>query len=654
MAYCLEAALDYARRGFSVIPISPSMSGEENRRRKNPIVRWTEWQTRAANEEQIKQWWETWPDAGVGIVTGKVSGVLVMDVDPKNGGTAEGLPPTNMVVNTGGGGQHYYYRMIDGVRNNSSQETGVDVRADGGYVVAPPSLHASGEAYAWDPDEEPGSIDVETIERLSPRSRKKDAVPSKDEGRDDKWISSTLSDGAPSGERNDTIARLAGYYAGKDIAPDIGLQNCLDANSRFNPPLDRSEVERTVRSIYEAEARNNPEGQQQALKPGQIADDADELEFIGFDDYATKYGGQEVKYLIPGFLPDATIGFFVGPPGSFKTWGEMDMAVSIAEGTPFLGLAEPVRTGPVLMFQQEDSHMTVAERIATIWFGRLGIKSPKLEGETLTWQKPESASNIHLYEKRAFRFDNPNAMGNLRKALEKFKPVAVFMDPFYSLVPVEDNMEKATEYIFGLKQLRDEFKCSFLFVHHTNKSGLGTSNRGNMWGSQFLNAYLETRFDYHNIAGSPMSVCMERRSKDGAPKEPLRIDFDIFDGNADEPGEWRFSTSVQDIDAKKLKELINPDRKLDDDEDNAPRKSRKKRQKDQPQASAYVDPSRARKESSIAKIVDSGKLNRGNINTMDTPLRDVFDEMFEDGRIKLGADGFTYARHLTLSVAGAR
>jgi len=71
----LKEALSYCKRGYSVIPIKP--------KGKKPLVEWTEYQTRIATEKKMKKWWKKWPDANVGIVTGNISGLVVIDCDSK-------------------------------------------------------------------------------------------------------------------------------------------------------------------------------------------------------------------------------------------------------------------------------------------------------------------------------------------------------------------------------------------------------------------------------------------------------------------------------------------------------------------------------------------------------------------------------------------
>jgi hypothetical protein len=655
MTYCLEAAIEYAKDGYSVIPIS----GRGNM--KKPLVRWEEWQTRKADETQIRAWWKSFPDAGVGIVTGKLSKLVVMDVDPKHGGTDVGFPPTDMVVNTGGGGQHHYYTYVEGARNRTG-DNGVDVRAEGGYVVAPPSKHESGNAYEWDLDDKPGTITVAKTIELSPSKSDREKLNGHANGVDNSplfaqpqretWLMDTQLGGSSEGTRNNDLTKLAGYYAGKGVIHEGVLQVCIDANAKLANPLDYAEVERTVRSICGREARKRDDATKQAIKSGEIeapTEGDDELELIDFDDYALKHGGKEVQWLIPGFLTDCTIGFLFGPPGSYKSWGELDLAVSIAQGTPFLGVARPQRTGTVIIFQQEDSHITTSERIATIWAGRTGLKKPRIENGIFTWDCHKERSKIKLYEKRDFRFDKPGAMAKIERLLIKHKPVAFFLDPFYSMVSTENNMEAASQYLIELKKLRDIYRCTFMIVHHTSKASRGSGSRDGLHGSQFLNAANETSMAFSNIEGMPRSVVIQRRSKDGEAKDPIRVDFDIFDGSSEDPGEWRFDTRVSELDHKGMKALIDPDRKIEDDE----------HLMIPPNIMPQIDiqtqltPDEQKREDVVFAMLEKATIGPDEVHGLPSPLRAAFDRLHESDRVRLTDDKQRYEKVLTLRVAGA-
>jgi hypothetical protein len=113
----------------------------------------------AADIAQVRQWWRRWPEANVGVITGAVSGLVVLDVDPRNCGEKslaelEGIHgPLHRTIEslTGGGGQHLYFRHPATVVPCGSVAPGLDVKADGGLVVCPPSGHVSGRDYVWEP-----------------------------------------------------------------------------------------------------------------------------------------------------------------------------------------------------------------------------------------------------------------------------------------------------------------------------------------------------------------------------------------------------------------------------------------------------------------------------------------------------------------------
>ncbi len=112
---------------------------------------------RTARPTEIEAWWDRWPDTNVGVVTGWVSALVVVDVDPRHGGDAtlaeleaehQPLPPIVASV-TGGGGRHLYFAHPTHLVPSRPLATGIDLKAEGGLVVAPPSRHTSGSTYQW-------------------------------------------------------------------------------------------------------------------------------------------------------------------------------------------------------------------------------------------------------------------------------------------------------------------------------------------------------------------------------------------------------------------------------------------------------------------------------------------------------------------------
>jgi hypothetical protein len=203
------------------------------------------------------------PDAGVGIVTGAVSGLVVVDVDLRHGGdvSLEGLErehgriPTTVECRTGGGGRHLYFTHPGGlIRNKVGLAPGVDLRGDGGYVVAPPSVHSSGVRYAWVEGRSPGSTEMarlpDWVVRLGvdhPLRR----------GHPVAYWRQLVADGVPEGERNNTIASLAGHLLRHGVDPAVAMELLLCWNRvRCHPPLPDDEVAAVVESITRIHERD--------------------------------------------------------------------------------------------------------------------------------------------------------------------------------------------------------------------------------------------------------------------------------------------------------------------------------------------------------------------------------------------------------------
>jgi len=139
----LQWALRYRSLGISAIPVSP--------RGKEPLVPWKEFQQRIASEQEIREWWKKWPEANVGAVTGTISNVIIVDLDgPEGKHQAEVLGLTSSSKSVTGKGFHLWYKHPGGnIQNTVRTHPGIDIRGDGGFVLAPPSVHPNGKRYRW-------------------------------------------------------------------------------------------------------------------------------------------------------------------------------------------------------------------------------------------------------------------------------------------------------------------------------------------------------------------------------------------------------------------------------------------------------------------------------------------------------------------------
>lgn len=205
----IEAALRYARRDWPVFPchqrleISGCSCGDDrcSSPAKHPRTR-RGLLDASTHRSVIERWWSMWPQANVAIRTGaerRRGGLLVLDVDPDHGGEASlhqlvsqhGALPTTRTVLTGGGGMHLYFSHPGGTIRNSVGVlgSGLDVRGDGGYVIAPPSAHTSGMAYRWASVRTLAPPPGWLVEMLATRERQRPPAPDPDRVRCDPGVS---------------------------------------------------------------------------------------------------------------------------------------------------------------------------------------------------------------------------------------------------------------------------------------------------------------------------------------------------------------------------------------------------------------------------------------------------------------------------------
>lgn len=241
------AAAQYLRRGWSVIPIEP--------RGKRPLIRWHAFQARRATHAEVEVWYRRWPAANVGVVTGAISGLVVLDVDAAHGGEQSlarlegsiGSLPLTVQACTGGGGHHHYFAHPGiTVRNRVGVLPGIDLRGDGGCVVAPPSIHPCGRPYEWVRGRSPDELALARLPEglVAPTGGQSWPVHSTMHWRE------LVRVGVVEGQRNSTIASLAGHLLRHGIDERVVLELLLCWNrTRCDPPLDDEEVSRVVTSI---------------------------------------------------------------------------------------------------------------------------------------------------------------------------------------------------------------------------------------------------------------------------------------------------------------------------------------------------------------------------------------------------------------------
>lgn len=249
----IDDALSYADLNWSLIPCKPD---------KRPLLQWLKYQTERAGPEEIKSWWSKWPTANIAVITGQISGIVAIDIDSPIGLEAYkaqfGEVHATISQTTGKpGGRHLLFKPPAGVvlSNSTRSLPDTDSRADGGYIIIPPSVHLSGRQYTWEIDPRESPDDLMDL----PEDVQKWFWPGVKEVAGDKKERLDVQNlllGVKRGARNDVCARLAGYYLRITKGDIEQTKAVLELwNQRNDPPLDWKEIGRTVESISKRQGR---------------------------------------------------------------------------------------------------------------------------------------------------------------------------------------------------------------------------------------------------------------------------------------------------------------------------------------------------------------------------------------------------------------
>jgi hypothetical protein len=253
---------------------------------KEPLVAGA-YKAATADLEQVEAWWATWPDANIGLATGSVSGLWVLDIDGEQGEASfaglvhehgDDLVET-LMANTGKG-HHLYWKLPAGREQGRriGVRPGLDIIGGNGYLVAPPSIHPSGRQYVWlnehvtpevAPDwlfdlekPKPVSARTSTVFAVAPRLGAPQTGPVQDPASYLRGVARAASRsvaGAAQGTRNHELFKQAAWICSVAAALNLdegpALRDVWQAARLVG--LEEREIERTLQSAIE-KGRSNP------------------------------------------------------------------------------------------------------------------------------------------------------------------------------------------------------------------------------------------------------------------------------------------------------------------------------------------------------------------------------------------------------------
>ncbi len=495
------AACKYALNGVAVLPLVPQG--------KVPKIRGGVHSASFDMSDTVDRWTAS-PDANIGIATGKCSrGIIVIDIDVKNGTDGEksleswqeqnGRLPENLTAKTPSGGRHLYYRVKEcEYGNRVGLLPGVDIRANGGYVVAPPSVLPNG-SYEWLSKEGKVADANDIVLLLLNWGKFDDMAPKTFE----------MPEVVETGQRNNTLFKLACSMRDKGVNHRAILAALMETNAEFPEPLEDEEVKTIARSASKYAAKHDVTAEKGVVK--KVITD---LSMTSLSEVEIK----EPEWLIDGYFPKNQITIIGGDGGTGKTTLWTSIAASISTGkVPIFEhyiCGDLYRDDPqnVIFFSAEDD----VERVL----------KPKLLANGANM---ENIKCIDLMDERFknLKFGNPFLEG----LISYHRPRLTIFDPLQAFIGEKVRMgdrNSMREAIAPLISLCMKYETTVLILMHANK-------RPQVWGRNRL-------ADSADIWDIARSVMLTGKTDNGlfyvSPEKnnyaPLSktLLFSIEDGNA--------------------------------------------------------------------------------------------------------------------------
>ena len=438
-----EWALKYAALGFAVFPLKPHT--------KVPATP-DGFKSATTDVEQIKSWWTAAP-YNIGIATGTASGnllVIDLDVDKDKGKDGKRAAmqwlkehgkdfPKTAIAKTGRGGLHMLF--YGNGRNKANLLPGVDVRGEGGYIVAPPSIHPNGNIYQWLSALKIAAADDTVYAFINQsESKAREAAPK--------------GDAIPEGQRTNALIRLIGSLKAKGLSNEaIEAAVTAENNSCCNPPLtDQELIHQVFPAIYRGWETERPYYRTTTNVDGAIvpAKPRDHFDMIS----AKELQGLDIpplEFIVDEFLP-LGLTLLGAPPKSFKSYMCLQMCLCICQGFDFMGFK--TQKCDCLYLDLESTRRRPKNRIDQI-----------LQGA-------EAPDNLHIVTTTGIM--GKGFEEDLRQAKADFPGLkVVVVDVFKKIRPPAkksiDPYERDYEDYGSIKAIADELGLAIILVTHTTK-----------------------------------------------------------------------------------------------------------------------------------------------------------------------------------------
>jgi len=440
-------ALSYYDSGLMPIPL----------KEKRALVKWDSYQNTRPPKDLVRGWFAKFPGARIGIITGKASGLLVLDVDGEEGKQSLTkylieLQGTNQMsktwqVQTPRGGYHYYFNFPKELENVPTTLAGilpkVDVRGQAGYVVSVnghDDYQWVNSPYDYDLAETPKWL----IELLINKTTSSKQTQTTEQNH---WLSDILA-GVGEGERHGALVKLASYYLSR-MPQDVAEQHIRDWNEKNTPPLKEEELAEQLADIQDRFKK----GVYTSTFSEEVTENDEEVFSVG-DVLETV---PEPEWIVEPYMPKCGMVLLCGEAEKGKTWLALDLAIELTRGGKWLG-EFPARQSKVLYIDEEKPKEFFKKRLRLLTNAKGYV--PKREQLTFSFQK-------------GMKLDRERGIKVFSLLLEKHQPDVVILDAFADFLTGKENDVTDILKIYDLlKFMRKKYNTTFIIIDHEKQAAM--------------------------------------------------------------------------------------------------------------------------------------------------------------------------------------
>ena len=496
----LDFALYYAEKlNWSIIPINP------NNKKPFSGFEWKRFQKEHATRDEIIEWFtntKKYPDAGIAVVTGKVSGITAIDGDPRHGATFEMFNRTvTLTTNSGGGGKHYIFTYIPDI-NSVDLKNGFEIKNDRRCLTLPPSLHPSGNQYSLSMGPFSNTPLASFPEFLKLWYKK--TMPKQNF---DISILNGVADGSRNNDGCSLVGKLVSYIPEKDwltVAwPVLNMWN-----ARCTPPVSQNRL----KNLFDGICSNERE----KLSVSQT---------IYISDKPTDYTLKEYSYsefiniefpphswLIDHLIPIGGITCISGRPKVGKSLFSLFLAVCLARGKKLFNQFQTLQSNVLYISKDEPASLTQS-------------RLKKMTSET-TDNFP-----ITFLTEGLLSIEINEHMQQLKKIIDKNKCSVVVIDSFRRIFKGDENSSQVINDV--QKQLRQllDLGITVIFIHHHGKEGFFKRSGGDkLRGSSDILAMLDSLIFVESAGEEKLKITQDVLRSD-KPINPFVLQLNTLDPN---------------------------------------------------------------------------------------------------------------------------